>query len=1245
MIKKQKKNHMEKVKIKRVKRNKKQITIKAKILAGLGAGSALTGLGMGGQISNVKPQQKMVSTKKNESDSISGKIKKAVANTFGIKVVKAMADPYADVTEITRAIAESLVAKNIYERGLNRGFYGNFDYSTAVDTANRAFSTNIAPLGHAQTNQTGSGEVKTEGKNLLGGTTEGDNQGSGEGAPATTGGNWIDTTVFENIMNQQQTGLAPGQQGPVLPPDTNITLPWFVTNPVDSASEMLNTPPPDASSSKYDPLTNTTGGQYGTYEGQQQNGYQNPDITQGTEGMFGPGTGLDALGNQVLPPVSNGNSNDVWNNVTGEQAPAVNYPGINVADFENIMTQQQTGLAPGEQGPVLPPDTNITLPWYVSNPNDDMGRMLNTPPPDLSSVYSLALDVQGKPILDANKEPLYKDQNGNLIDSNGNIVNTNNLTLNVITKNTVVPGNSSVTINGEIFTKDSDGRILRGDGSVLKIPSLVNISNDVTPELYARIDAALNQGTTTSTLIKQLNYNGQTYTVDTNGNVFDSQNNRVVLPQSIINQINNTAAGHVIAPGETLSQIAYRTGTTVENILAVNPSITDANKIFEGQYIVIPGKNFDPASVQPKPQDIPSGYESVNTNMGWLPKNMVEAMGATVINNSTQTPIEYIPAVGVRTDSQVPTAPMPGVIQRQIDEMNRTVFNTPGQNSVGNISSYITTLGQQGVMTFVNTDGTYTLLNVSTGQTEQKTLEQMATDSSVGSSVGQRGIQTGAPVGVTVDNPLSDGPVEGLSSDALKNANQQISENFTNQLINNYTSQTPVAAPEVTVPVTAQAPFVVGDISVPKTTVQTNEIKFDDLASSASQEFMKKLNSAGTDYAITKDANGNSIFFVQPDGVKKGDRNNYIQVTSSQVQGYFEQFGGSFDGFVLPKPAKDGTELYNFGTTSKPVWVDHDGVIYDKNGVATNKTVDTNGSSVLSKIMNLQNSAEKAISKGIADAKSKLPFINKTDGDKIAADGVTVLYNYGDEKNPIYSDWFGNVYDSKGSPLGWSLDQVVKDASLVKIKAPGAPDRFASDGVTGLVDVSLKDGSKASVDSNGIIYSKDGNSTGIPFQTFLSAGLSSNSIPEKISADGKTFIYNYGTDAKPKWADVNGNIFNNSGVFTGKQIKIEDLNQTESEKISKIGGFLITGLSVVNPAAGAVINRTGLTKTNQEKFQGWASGPVGSDPTFSFTFKDGSAIIASKTDVQNFFNNSRNPSDYNLKTFIESYGSNDSKKP
>lgn len=67
-----------------------------------------------------------------------------------------------------------------------------------------------------------------------------------------------------------------------------------------------------------------------------------------------------------------------------------------------------------------------------------------------------------------------------------------------------------------------------------------------------------------------------------------------------------TSGIYVVQRGDTLGKIAARSGTSVSNILAVNPQITNANLIYVGQVINLPaGTNVPPPPPPPKPTPPP----------------------------------------------------------------------------------------------------------------------------------------------------------------------------------------------------------------------------------------------------------------------------------------------------------------------------------------------------------------------------------------------------------------------------------------------------------------------------------------------------------------------------------------------------------------------------------------------------------------------------------------------------------------
>ncbi len=69
-----------------------------------------------------------------------------------------------------------------------------------------------------------------------------------------------------------------------------------------------------------------------------------------------------------------------------------------------------------------------------------------------------------------------------------------------------------------------------------------------------------------------------------------------------------TGAGvnHVVQPGEYLAKIARNYGTTVHSIMAVNPQITNMNRIYPGQVIFVPiGWTPAPVPIPVPPPTVP----------------------------------------------------------------------------------------------------------------------------------------------------------------------------------------------------------------------------------------------------------------------------------------------------------------------------------------------------------------------------------------------------------------------------------------------------------------------------------------------------------------------------------------------------------------------------------------------------------------------------------------------------------------
>lgn len=70
---------------------------------------------------------------------------------------------------------------------------------------------------------------------------------------------------------------------------------------------------------------------------------------------------------------------------------------------------------------------------------------------------------------------------------------------------------------------------------------------------------------------------------------------------------------YTVQPGDTLSAIATRFDVTVQDILAVNPQITNPNEILVGQRICVPrpGVRFPCAAVLTPPEELPDTGEDV----------------------------------------------------------------------------------------------------------------------------------------------------------------------------------------------------------------------------------------------------------------------------------------------------------------------------------------------------------------------------------------------------------------------------------------------------------------------------------------------------------------------------------------------------------------------------------------------------------------------------------------------------------
>jgi len=367
---------MKKVLIKRVKRPQKPIGAKAKLLAGLGVGATLAGFSgassKAGQ--NLKP---IVRTQEKGKNQNKEKITKSLKDIFGVKEAKAGWYDDWDTGNI------SVPGPNGYgsSYGLPAGYESNSGGSASAYTAQvlsqDTNSANSALLESLQTNTagqaiiqgeeakydqmvanstqptspgTGSGEAETEESGLPGGTEESGTEGSGEsgGIPVIS-----DTPSVIADSMQQVNNIPPPAE-----PDLINSLP---SSQNSSNLQYLN------------PLTglvdvgSTVGGSpvyYNNVTGQFQ------DIT----GQYIYSGNYDEQGNFVFsensslsvnPPAAFG-QNMTWEQIVAENGAPAGSTTINIGGTLYSKGQWESGLVPGQQGPVLA--TATQTPTVVNNP-------------------------------------------------------------------------------------------------------------------------------------------------------------------------------------------------------------------------------------------------------------------------------------------------------------------------------------------------------------------------------------------------------------------------------------------------------------------------------------------------------------------------------------------------------------------------------------------------------------------------------------------------------------------------------------------------------------------------------------------------------------------------------------------------------------------------------------------------------------------------------------------------------------
>jgi len=364
---------MKKVLIKRVKRQQKPIGAKAKFLAGLGVGATLAGFSGGSPKTrqNLKP---IVRTQEQGKNSKKEKITKSLKDIFGVKEAKAgWNDGPGDWDEgdLSLSPGSSNYGTSFGLPAEYGAHVGSASEYTAQVLSQDTNSANSALLESLQTNTagqaiiqgeeakydqmvanstqptspgTGSGEAETaEQSGLPGGTEESGTEGSGEsgGIPVITD---IPSVIADSM--QQVNNIPPPAESDLinsLPSSQNSTNLQYLnpfTNLLDVGGEV-------GGSTVY---YNNTTGQFQDITGQHI--YSGNYDNQGNF-VFSENSSLS-----VHPPVAYG-QNMTWEQIVAENGAPAGSAVINIGGTLYSQAQWESGLVPGEQGPVLPIASNL----------------------------------------------------------------------------------------------------------------------------------------------------------------------------------------------------------------------------------------------------------------------------------------------------------------------------------------------------------------------------------------------------------------------------------------------------------------------------------------------------------------------------------------------------------------------------------------------------------------------------------------------------------------------------------------------------------------------------------------------------------------------------------------------------------------------------------------------------------------------------------------------------------------------
>jgi peptidoglycan DL-endopeptidase LytF len=100
---------------------------------------------------------------------------------------------------------------------------------------------------------------------------------------------------------------------------------------------------------------------------------------------------------------------------------------------------------------------------------------------------------------------------------------------------------------------------------------------------------------------------------------------------------------YIVARGDTLKGLAIRFNTTVDAIVASNPEITNANMIYEGQWVKVNAAPATPAPVPPPNTPPPASGQIYYVQRGDTLRNIASRMSTTTVDILKVNPQIYNP--------------------------------------------------------------------------------------------------------------------------------------------------------------------------------------------------------------------------------------------------------------------------------------------------------------------------------------------------------------------------------------------------------------------------------------------------------------------------------------------------------------------------------------------------------------------------------------------------------------------------